>query len=437
LDVTPEDQHKGVPVDDHTFVSSNTDFAFSLYKQLALKTPNENVIFSPPSISMALAFLSLGARGPTLTEILEGLKFNFTKTPETEIHQGFQHLLQMLGRPSHQLQLSVGNAMFVQEQLKLLDKFREDARALCASEAFSTDFRGSDTAKKLINDYVRNKTQGKIVELFKDLDKLTNIVLVNYIFFKARWKKPFDPSRTYKSELHVSENRTVEVPMKTTGGLETPYFPDELRACTVVELKCTRNDTTPLILPDEAEMQDLEAELLPETLRRWRDSLQPRRIDELNLPRFSISSDYELRNILSQLGIKKVFNHESDLSGIIEANKLGVSEAGQPCSLPCTPPAKGPGKGGPCAKGPAGSRDGKPHPTPSSRGLRDISTGAGDEQKQRTPICCFHMEGLWTVACEKSASPCPSPYTRGRFGGSTVSGLREGSRSGSPCSLLL
>ena len=134
---------------------------------------------------MALAFLSLGARGPTLPEILEGLKFNLTKTPETEIHQGFQHLLQMLGRPSHQLQLSVGNAMFVQEQLKLLHKFREDARALCASEAFSTDFRGSDTAKKLINDYVRNKTQGKIVEFFKDLDKLTNIVLVNYIFFKG------------------------------------------------------------------------------------------------------------------------------------------------------------------------------------------------------------------------------------------------------------
>ncbi|KAM9091906.1 alpha-1-antichymotrypsin [Megaptera novaeangliae] len=325
-DVTSEDQHKGAPVDGHTFVSSNTDFGFSLYKQLALKTPNENVIFSPLSISMALAFLSLGARGPTLMEILEGLKFNLTKTPETEIHQGFRHLLQMLGRPSNQLQLSVGSAMFVQEQQKRLHKFREDARALCASEAFSTDFRGSDAAKKLINDYVRNKAQGKIVEFFKDLDKLTNIVLVNYIFFKARWKKPFDPSRTYKSELHVREKMMVEAPMKMTGGLETPYFRGELRACTVVELKCTRNDSAPLILPDEGEMQDLEAELLPETLRRWRDSLQPRWIHELNLPRFSISSDYELRNILSQLGIKKVFNHESDLTGIIEANKLGVSE---------------------------------------------------------------------------------------------------------------
>uniref|UniRef100_A0A8C9DY15 Serpin domain-containing protein n=1 Tax=Phocoena sinus TaxID=42100 RepID=A0A8C9DY15_PHOSS len=309
-DVTPEDQHKGAPVDDHTFVSSNTDFAFSLYKQLALKTSNENVIFSPLSVSMALAFLSLGARGPTLTETLEGLKFNLTETPETEIHQGFQHLVQTLGRPSDQLQLSLGNAVFVQEQLKLLDKFREDAQALCASESFSTDFRDSDTAKKLINDYVWNKTQGKIVELFKNVSQSTVMVLVNCVYFKGG--KPFDPSHTYKSEFHVNGNRTVEVPMMTTGGLETPYFRDE--------------ELAPFILPDEGKTHDLEAKLLPETLRRWRDSLQPRRIDELNLLRFSISSNCKLRNILSQLGIKKVFDHESDLSGITEVNKLGVSE---------------------------------------------------------------------------------------------------------------
>ena len=139
--VTPEKQHEGASVDDHSLASSNTDFAFSLYKQLALKNPNKNVIFSPLSISIALGFLSLGARGPTLTEILEGLKFNLTETPEREIHQGFQHLLQTFNQPSNQLQLSVGNTMFVQEKLKLLDLFREDARALYASQAFSTNFK--------------------------------------------------------------------------------------------------------------------------------------------------------------------------------------------------------------------------------------------------------------------------------------------------------
>ena len=52
----------------------------------------------------------------------------------------------------------------------------------------------------------------------------------------------------------------------------------------------------------------------------------PRRIHELNLPRFSISSDYKLKDILSQLEIKKVFTQEADLSGITDDHKLEVSQ---------------------------------------------------------------------------------------------------------------
>ncbi|DAA17297.1 serpin A3-8 isoform X2 [Bos indicus] len=324
--VTPEERHKGTSVDGHSLASSNTDFAFSLYKQLALKNPNKNVIFSPLSISIALAFLSLGARGPTVTEILEGLKFNLTETPEREIHQGFQHLLQMLSRPSNELQLSVGNTMFVQEQLKLLDKFREDALALYTSEAFSTNFKDPETAKSLINDYVKNKTRGKIVDLFKDLDPLTKVILVNYIYFKAQWRTPFDPKQTYKSQFHVSKNKTVEVPMMSIGDLVTPYFRDEELDCTLVELTYTSNDSALFILPDEGKMQDLEAKLIPEMLTRWRESLYPRGIHELNLPRFSIATDYKLKDILSQLEIKKVFTQEADLSGITDDHELEVSQ---------------------------------------------------------------------------------------------------------------
>uniref|UniRef100_A0A8C6D9Q1 Serpin domain-containing protein n=1 Tax=Moschus moschiferus TaxID=68415 RepID=A0A8C6D9Q1_MOSMO len=322
--VVVKEQHRRV--DDHTLASSNTDFAFSLYKQLALENPNKNVIFSPLSVSIALGFLSLGARGSTLTEILEGLKFNLTEIQETEIHQGFQHLLQMLNRPSNQLQLSVGNAMFVQEELKLLDKFREDAQVLYSSEAFSANFGDPEAAKSLINDYVKNKTQGKIEDLFKDLDPFTKVILVNYIYFKAQWKTRFDPKDTEQAEFHMSENKTVEVPMMSIGGLETPYFQDEELGCTLVELTYTSNDSALFILPDEGKMQALEAKLIPETLTRWRDSLQPSLIDALYLPRFSISSDYNLQRSLSKLGIRKVFTSEADLSGITDVMDLEVSQ---------------------------------------------------------------------------------------------------------------
>ncbi|MXQ97045.1 hypothetical protein E5288_WYG015036 [Bos mutus] len=320
--VVVKDRHR--KVDGHTLASSNTDFAFSLYKQLALKNPNKNVIFSPLSVSMALAFLSLGARGPTLTEILEGLKFNLTEIQETQIHQGFQHLLQALNRPSNQLQLSVGNAMFVQEELKLLDKFIEDAQVLYSSEAFPTNFGDPEAAKSLINDYVKNKTQGKIEELFKDLSPRTVLVLVNYIYFKAQWKTRFDPKHTEQAEFHVSKNKTVEVPMMTLD-LETPYFWDEELGCMLVELTYSSNDSALFILPDEGKMQDLEAKLTPETLTRWRNSLQPRRIHELYLPKFSIKSNYELNDTLSQMGIKKIFTN-ADLSGITGTGDLVVSQ---------------------------------------------------------------------------------------------------------------
>uniref|UniRef100_A0A287AVA9 Serpin domain-containing protein n=1 Tax=Sus scrofa TaxID=9823 RepID=A0A287AVA9_PIG len=307
--VTLKGQITKLPAHNTAVVSSNTDFAFSLYKQLVSLDPNKNVIFSPLSVSIALAFLSLGARGSTLTELLEGLKFNLTKTPEAEIHQGFQHLLRALSQPSNLLQLNVGNAMFVDERLKLLDKFVQDARELYFSEAFSISFKDSDAAVEFINNYVKNKTKGKIVDLFKQLSPDTVLVLVNCIYFKAKWKTPFDPSFTTEADFHVSKNRTVR----------------EL-ACTVVELPYTSNDSALFILPDDGRMAAVEAQLLPETLRRWRDSLHQRRITALHLPRFSVSGDYTLHDILPHLGIKKVFSHQADLSGITDQARLKVSQ---------------------------------------------------------------------------------------------------------------
>ncbi|ERE73837.1 serine protease inhibitor A3N [Cricetulus griseus] len=180
-----EDWKNGTKVDSLTLASMNTDFAFSLYKELALKNPDKNIVFSPFSISFALAFLSLGASSNTMEEILEGLKFNLTETPEADIHRGFGHLLHMLSQPEDQVQISTGSAIFVEKHLRILAEFKEKARALYQAEASLADFQQPHETKKLINDYVSKQTQGKIKELISDLDIQTVMVLVNYIFFKG------------------------------------------------------------------------------------------------------------------------------------------------------------------------------------------------------------------------------------------------------------
>ncbi|MCT9928336.1 hypothetical protein N7274_14665, partial [Enterococcus faecalis] len=114
-------------------------------------------------------------------------------TSAAHIHHSFQPLLHTPNRPDSALQLSTGNGLFVNNDLKLVEKFLEEAKNHYQSEVFSVNFAESEEAKKVINDFVEKGTQGKIVEAVKKLEQDTVFVLANYILFKGKWKKPFDP----------------------------------------------------------------------------------------------------------------------------------------------------------------------------------------------------------------------------------------------------
>uniref|UniRef100_A0A8C8UHX8 Serpin domain-containing protein n=1 Tax=Peromyscus maniculatus bairdii TaxID=230844 RepID=A0A8C8UHX8_PERMB len=301
-------------LDSLTMASINNDFSFTLYKELVLKNPDKNIIFSPLSISVALAILSLRASSNTLEEILEGLKFSLTETSELDIHWSFGHLFHMLSQPGDQVKISIGSIMFIKKHLDILAEFKEKARVLYQAEASVTDFQQPHEAKKLINDYVSQQTQGKIKEVISHLDESSLVVLVNYIYFKGKWKTSYNPRDTFK------------VPMMNIEDLTTPYFWDEDLFCAVVELKYRGNASALFILPDEGRMQQVEASLQPETLRKRKDSLRPSMIDELYIPKFSISSDYNIEGIPQQLGIREVFSTQADLSRTTGAKDLRVSQ---------------------------------------------------------------------------------------------------------------
>ena len=170
----------------HKIAPNLANFAFSIYHHLAHQSNTSNIFFSPVSIASAFAMLSLGAKGNTHTEILTGLGFNLTELTEAEIHKGFQHLLHTLNQPNHQLQLTTGNGLFINESAKLVDTFLEDVKNLYHSESFSINFRDAEEAKKKINNYVEKGSHGKIVDLVKVLDPNTVFALVNYISFKGK-----------------------------------------------------------------------------------------------------------------------------------------------------------------------------------------------------------------------------------------------------------
>ncbi|NWX47840.1 A1AT antiproteinase, partial [Steatornis caripensis] len=304
---------------------SNADFAFRFYQQIREEVGNKNIFFSPLSISTAFTMLSLGARSNTLNQLHKGLAFNLTEMEEQEIHEGFQRVLEMLNDPHREVQLNMGNALFVDDRLKLLQEFLDKVTNLYYSEAISSDFQNSPEAIKEINKYIETKTHGKIVDILKDLDPNTVMVLVNYIFFKGYWEKPFNNLATRDDDFLLDAKNSVKVKMMHQNKAFNIHR-DEKLSCWVVEIPYKGNATSLFVLPDEGAMKQVEDALLKETVSNWMQSLGKRKI-YLDLPKFSISGSYDVKSLFEKMGVTEVFSDQADLSGVAENTLLKVSKA--------------------------------------------------------------------------------------------------------------
>lgn len=174
-------------ISSYQIASGNANFAFRLYHLIASQNTRQNIFFSPLSISFALAMLSTGAGGDTQTQILEGLGFNLTKLSLPEIHEGFRLVQHRLSRPSTSTEpsIKVGNVLILSQDLQLLSDFVSATKASYDSKVLLSNFRDTEATTRLINNYVKEKTHGKIRDLVSGLSPDERMVLVNYIFFQG------------------------------------------------------------------------------------------------------------------------------------------------------------------------------------------------------------------------------------------------------------
>uniref|UniRef100_A0A8D1N5L6 Serpin domain-containing protein n=1 Tax=Sus scrofa TaxID=9823 RepID=A0A8D1N5L6_PIG len=272
----------------------NTVFALHFYHLMVSQTPGSNIFFSPLSISAAYAMLSLGAGSLSRTQILEGLGFNLTEVSEPDTHQGFQNLLHTLHLPDDRLEIHMGKALFLSPEVPLLPRFLND----------SERFYG------LINNHVKEETQGKIVDLVSGLSADTTMVLGRPGF---NW-------------ISVDEVTTVKVPMMMQGPQHHWYLHDRHFPCTVLRVDYKGDATALFILPNQGKMDEVEEVLTPEMLTRWRNLYFYKKI-KLYIPKFTISGSYELDQILPKLGIIDLFSQRADFSGITEQLNLQVSKS--------------------------------------------------------------------------------------------------------------
>ncbi len=304
-------------------VTGNNTFALNLYAQV--RGEEGNLFLSPFSISTALAMTYAGARGETATQMREALHLG---AEGERLHQAFGHLLETLNAQGEKggYQLSVANALWGQKGAGFLREFLDLTQEHYGAGLREVDFaRATEAARRTINTWVEKETKDKIKDLIQPgvLSALTELVLINAIYFKGTWADPFDEKSTRDASFTLGAGDQVKVP--------TMHRTDDFRYAEgegfqALELPYEGNDLSMVIvLPREADgLAALEARLSAENLESWLAGLRRRKV-RVALPRFTMTSSFRLEEALKSLGMTDAFSGRADFSGMNGTGGLFIS----------------------------------------------------------------------------------------------------------------
>lgn len=161
----------------------NANFGFNLYRKIAMKHDN-NVFFSPLSLTFSLAALLLASKGETHNQIVQSLNLQLLKGKENQLLTLFQELRDNITK-NKELTLLQDSFSFIQKDFRIKDVFRNLSKQYFDMEFLSVDFHNATLAKTIINQRIKQKTKGKIPALFDAFDQQAKIILVNCILFRG------------------------------------------------------------------------------------------------------------------------------------------------------------------------------------------------------------------------------------------------------------
>jgi len=349
---------------EEVLVAGNNAFAIDLYKQL--KEQPGNKFLSPYSISTALAMTYAGARGRTAADMAEVLRFDSLEADA--LHAAFGALQRRLnglasqgaqeptdgisdrlgggssdaegqsgpdasadGAADRGYQLSVANALWAQEGFPFRPAYTALVRSRYGAPVEPMDFLGdADGSRETINAWVEDATEDKIQDLLKPgmIDASTRLVLTNAIYFKGSWKTQFDPEDTEDGDFTRADGSVVEVPLmhRFTDTDQVRYTESADLGAKLVELPYEGDDASMLvILPTgDRDLGAVEDALGAEALAAATERMWPSDV-QLTLPRFEMTSEFDLGTTLGDMGMASAFDPGSaDFSGMSEES-LAIS----------------------------------------------------------------------------------------------------------------
>ncbi len=308
-------------------VEGNTTFAFDLYRSIA-ESEQGNLLFSPYSVSQALAMTYAGAQGNTAEQMAEVLHIRLE--PEN-FHRGNVDLAHDLNQgvetppEAEPFTLKIANSIWGQAGFPFSEPFIHTLDQFYDAGLNITDFVGDPEGARVdINDWIADATADRIEDIIPPgaITPDMRLVLANAIFFKANWLTLFDENLTTDGDFTRLDGSTVSVPMmnqtETLGYMQSegfqavrlPYFGDNISMI--------------VTLPDMGNFEAFEQQWDASTLQDVVKNLTFEQV-QVQIPRFEYEASVSLSKILQELGMVDAFNPDADFGGMYDRDEVDAN----------------------------------------------------------------------------------------------------------------
>jgi serine protease inhibitor len=208
-------------------ITSDNAFGFKLFRAINDAEAEKNVFISPLSVSMALGMTYNGAAGETEAAMRDVLELGGMSL--TAINESYQSLIKLLTGLDPKVVFQIANSIWYKQELPFEKDFLDINSKYFDAEVAGLDFSDLKSVDT-INDWVDDKTRGKIERILDEINPLAVMFLINAIYFKGTWTYEFDKNETKNDQFTLMDGSTVPCRMMKQEGDFLYYATEDFQA---------------------------------------------------------------------------------------------------------------------------------------------------------------------------------------------------------------
>ena len=301
-------------------IEADKAFGFELFREVYILSEEDNIMISPLSVSYALGMTYNGAAGTTLEAFNDVLHFGDLSTEE--VNESYKDLMDQLIHLDDKVDFSIANSIWYRLGFQVLPEFINTNKDYFDAAVKEIDFSDPQTVE-VINQWIEDKTNGKIKDMLDFIPGNAVMYLINAIYFNATWKYEFEKEDTYQGDFNLADGTKHQADyMRVSGNfvytsnedftaVELPYGDSTFSM--VVMLPCSENEVSDLV--DKMDVAHWDS---------WFDNSSFTGV-QVDLPKFKYEFKELLNDPLKNLGLGVAFTGEADFTRINPAGDLYIS----------------------------------------------------------------------------------------------------------------